>query len=100
MNDLKASPEVMNAVSILRAEIERIWELAWRITFDVVKNGCNHDELVAQLDSNPVFASLFIEMQRSASTWIECGISVDKIPPIYSVTPTKLKSLFLEVTRD
>ncbi len=99
MNELQASPEVLNAVSILKVETERIWELAWHATFKAVKDGINPDEFTALLNSNPVFCSLFIEMQNTVHIWIKAGMSVDEIPPVYSVTSTKLDNLFLEVTK-
>jgi hypothetical protein len=99
-NDLKASPEVLAATQVLRAEIDRIWESAWRATFEAVTKGIKPDEFVALLNSNPVFSSLFIEMQNSVHVWIKAGMSVDKIPPAYSVTRTKLQNLFLEVNHD
>lgn len=96
VNNLRASPEVMDAVSIVRCEIDRIWELAWRTTFDAIQNGVD-DNFWELLNSNPVFASLFIEMQHSVYMWMKCGMSVDDIPPAYSVKRTKLDSLFLRV---
>jgi len=97
LDDLKASPEVLNAVSVLRSEIDRIWEMAWRTTFKALQDGINPDEFVPLLNSNPVFASLFIEMQDSVYVWIRAGMSVDQIPPAYSVKREKLENLFLEV---
>jgi|ERR1700722_6001075 len=94
---LKASPEVINAVSIVRSEIDRIWEVAWRTTFDAIQNGVNQPEFGELLNSNPIFASLFIEMQHSVYIWRKAGMSVDEIPPPYSVRRTKLENLFLEV---
>lgn len=93
---LKASPEVMEAVSIVWSEIDRIWEVAWRTTFDALQNGVSED-FGEVLNSNPVFASLFIEMQYSVSFWRKAEMSVDQIPPPYSVRRTKLENLFLEV---
>jgi hypothetical protein len=96
MNDLKASPEVMNAVSIVRAEIDRIWEEAWRFTWNAVNDGVN-EEFYITLNSNPVLASLFFEMQHTVGVWRKAGMSVDQIPPHYSVRHTRLENLFLEV---
>jgi len=95
-NTLKASPEVMNAVSIVRSEIDRIWELAWRLTWEAITNGIN-DDFHVTLASNPVLASLFFEMQNTVYIWIKAGMSVEEIPPVYSVKRTKLENLFLEV---
>jgi hypothetical protein len=97
MNDLKASAEVLDAVNVLRSEIDRIWEPAWRATFKAIESGINPDEFIPLLNSNPVFASLFIEMQDSVHIWLKAGMSVDKIPPVYSVKRTRLENLFLEV---
>lgn len=93
---LKASSEVMDAVSIIRAEIDRIWETAWRATFDAMENGVSED-FGEVLNSNPVFVSLFMEMQHSVFIWRKAGMSVDQIPPRYSVKTTKLESLFLDI---
>ena len=95
-DDLKASPEVMEAVSLVRAEIDRIWETAWRLTWEAITNGIN-DDFHATLESNPVLASLFFEMQHTVYVWKQSGMGVDQIPPKYSVKTTKLENLFLEV---
>jgi hypothetical protein len=94
MSDLKASAEVIEAVSIVRSEVERIWEAAWRFTWDALTNGVN-DEFYKTLNSNPVLASLFFEMQHTVHVWKEAGMRVDQVPPVYSVKGTKLESLFL-----
>lgn len=100
MENLKASQEVLDAVTTLKAEIERIWEPAWRFTFDAVQNGVRHPDLTDTLNSNPVLGSLFFEMQHSVHIWLEAGMSVDQIPPVYSVKRTRLESLFVEVVKD
>jgi len=81
-SDLKASPEVIAAVSVLRAEIDHIWEEAWRFTWNAVNDGVN-EEFHITLNSNPVLASLFFEMQHTVGVWREAGMSVDQIPPHY-----------------
>ena len=97
---LSASPEVIAAVDVFRKEIERLWEPVWRMTYDVVVNGIsNHDTFVAMLNINPILASLFMEMQSTAYIWKQSDMSVDQIPPVYSVRPIKLESLFTEVTK-
>lgn len=98
--EFTASPEVLDAVQIFRAEIERLWEPAWRMTYDVVVNGiADHDRFLAILNSNPVFSSLFTEMQSTAYIWKQANMSVDEIPPVYSVRPIKLESLLKEVVK-
>ena len=96
VDELKASPEVMNAVSVVRSEIERLWELAWRLTWAAISDGIN-DDFHMKLHSNPVLASLFFEMQETVHIWKKAGMSVDKIPPQYSVKRTRLENLFLDV---
>jgi hypothetical protein len=96
MSELRASAEVMEAVSVVRSEIERIWEVAWRFTWDALTNGVN-DDFHQTLSSNPVLASLFIEMQNTMYIWKEVGKSVDEIPPVYSVKITKLENLYLKM---
>jgi hypothetical protein len=96
MSDLKASPEVIDAVSLVRSEIERIWEATWRLTYNAMVYGVN-DDFHETMRSNPVLASLFFEMQHTVSIWRKAGMSVDQIPPVYSVRRTKLENLFLEM---
>lgn len=97
---LAASPEVFAAVDVFRAEIERIWEPTWRFTYDVVVNGvADHDDFIATLNSNPVLSSLFQEMQSTAYIWKQADMSIDEIPPVYSVRPIKLESLLKEVVK-
>lgn len=96
MSDLIASQDVMVAVINIRAEIDRIWEDAWRFTWHAVIDGVN-EEFYAAMNSNPVLASLFFEMQNTVYIWRKAGMSVDEVPPKYSVRTTKLESLFVKV---
>jgi hypothetical protein len=98
MTDLKASPEVQEAVKVFRKEIERIWEPAWRFTYNAMVNGIKDPaEFTAILNSNPVLCTLWVEMQHTVSVWHQAGLSVDEIPPRYSVKYEKLENLLLKV---
>lgn len=94
---LTASPEVLAAVSVIRKEIDRIWEASWRATYHAVTSGIDPDTFIATLNSNPVFSSLFTEMQHSVHIWLAAKMSVDEIPPAYSVKSTRLENLFVKV---